>query len=313
MDKVYTRLGAAAGTSGNRRVPLKGAVLSPPYGLLAWIRGGCGTGFHLKVAAMGVGLWARRRASLREAYKLAFFPMDSVRYFEFDSLWRWIAEKRPEGRYLDVSSPRLFPALVLRDHEGLAGDLVNPDGRDLASTGEFVERLGLSSRCRLQQKKIEEIGFPANTFDLITCISVVEHIPGGGDRAAVSTLWRLLAPGGRLLITVPCASRGFEEYIDFDEYGLLPRDENGFVFGQTFYDDEALRERILAVTGFPARTAVFGEVEKGLFFRNRERKWTDPAYPFWKEPYMMATEYARFDSVKELPGVGVIAMEFRKA
>lgn len=262
---------------------------------------------------MGFGLWARRRAGLREFYELAFFPMDSVRYFEFDILWRWVVEKCPEGRYLDVSSPRIFPALVLRDHKHLIGDLVNPDGKDLSSTRELMERLGLSSRCYLQQKKIEEICFPDNSFDLITCISVVEHIPDGGDRGAVATLWRLLAPGGRLLITVPCASRGFEEHIDYNEYGLLQRDENGFVFGQTFYDDEALRERILTITGHPVRSVVSGEVEKGLFFRNRERKLIDPAYPFWREPYMMATEYIRFHSLKDLPGVGIIAMEFRKA
>ena len=313
MEKIYTRLNAAAGTSRRRLVLLKGAVLSPLYWFLARIRGGCGLGFHLRVAAMGFGLWARRGAGLREVYELAFFPMDSARYFEFDILWRWVVEKRPEGRYLDVSSPRIFPALVLRDHKDLVGDLVNPDGQDLSLTMRLMEQLGLPSRCCLHQKKTEEISFPDNTFELITCISVVEHIPEGGDRGAVSTLWRLLAPGGRLLITVPCASRGFEEHIDCNEYGLLQRDENGFVFGQTFYDDEALRERILTITGLPVRSAVFGEVEKGLFFRNRERKLMDPTYPFWREPYMMATEYSRFHTVKDLPGVGIIAMEFRKA
>ena len=312
MDKIYTRLNMVAGTSRSRLALLKGSVLSPLYWLLARIRGGCGLRVHCRVAAMGFDMLARGGGGVNEAYNLAFFPMDSARYFEFDILWQWVVEKRPEGRYLDVSSPRNFPALVLRDHKHLVGDLVNPDGQDLSLTMRLMEQLGLLSRCRLHQKKTEEISFPDNTFELITCISVVEHIPDGGDLGAVETLWRLLAPGGRLLVTVPCASRGFAEYIDYNEYGLLQRDENGFVFGQTFYDDEALRERIFTITGFPVRSAVFGEVEKGLFFRNRERKLKDPTYPFWREPYMMATEYSRFHSIKDLPGVGIIAMEFRK-
>lgn len=312
MKKIYTRLHVSPGMLRNRQVLLKGVFLSPFYWLLAWIRRGKGLGFHLRIAALGLRLWVRRRVGRSEAYWYAFFPMDSVRYLEFDILWHFLKGQRPRGRYLDVSSPRWFPILVHYAFGDLTGDFVNPDGKDLSSTEALLNRLGLSNRCHLHRENIDGMRFPDNTFDLITCISVVEHIPDGGDRIAVSTLWRLLAPGGRLLITVPVSCKGFEEYIDYDEYKLVRRDENGFVFGQYFYDDEAIHERILTVTGLPAQSAIFGEVRKGIFFRNRERKLKDPAYPFWREPYMMTAEYARFPSVKDLPGVGVIAMEFRK-
>jgi hypothetical protein len=37
-----------------------------------------------------------------------------------------------------------------------------------------------------------------------------------------------------------------------------------------------------------------------------------PFYPFWREPYMMATEYKSFTSIDELPGEGVVMLEFIK-
>jgi SAM-dependent methyltransferase len=54
--------------------------------------------------------------------------------------------------------------------------------------------------------------FPTGTFDLILCISTVEHIGlpiygqrefPHGDTLAMRHMRRLLAPGGRLLLTVP--------------------------------------------------------------------------------------------------------------
>jgi SAM-dependent methyltransferase len=54
--------------------------------------------------------------------------------------------------------------------------------------------------------------FPTGTFDLILCISTVEHIGlpiygqrefPHGDTLAMRHMRRLLAPGGRLLVTVP--------------------------------------------------------------------------------------------------------------
>ena len=37
-----------------------------------------------------------------------------------------------------------------------------------------------------------------------------------------------------------------------------------------------------------------------------------PLYPFWRESYMMATEYRYFKTIDELPGEGVVMLEFVK-
>lgn len=40
-------------------------------------------------------------------------------------------------------------------------------------------------------------------FDLIICLDVLEHLPLGDQEPAIAGLYRLLKPGGQLLLTVP--------------------------------------------------------------------------------------------------------------
>lgn len=49
---------------------------------------------------------------------------------------------------------------------------------------------------------LSEIGFPDATFDLVTCISVLEHIPPPHDRRALRELLRVLKPGGLFVLTL---------------------------------------------------------------------------------------------------------------
>jgi SAM-dependent methyltransferase len=139
---------------------------------------------------------------------------------------------------------------------------------------------------------------------------VVEHIPD--DRAALQKIWALLKPGGRFILTVPCAARTWEQYIDRDEYGLYGGGNGDRFFWYRCYDAALLEERIFSVTGKPRVSRIFGEREAGLFLKNTELKRTNRFYPFWREPYMIAQEYTWFESVEVLPGEGVIAMEFVK-
>jgi hypothetical protein len=142
---------------------------------------------------------------------------------------------------------------------------------------------------------------------------VLEHIPPAHTRQALADMWCMLKPGGRLLLSVPCARVAFDEYINFNEYGLLDADEQGFVFGQRFFDDALVRSQIYSVTGTPSRAAVFGELAGGEFFENRQQKLDNPDYPYWQEPLIMAKGFCRHDRIDHLPGLGVVAMEFVKA
>jgi SAM-dependent methyltransferase len=49
--------------------------------------------------------------------------------------------------------------------------------------------------------RLEELPWAQSTFDLITCLDVIEHTPD--DRAALAELRRVCRPGGWMLVTVP--------------------------------------------------------------------------------------------------------------
>jgi SAM-dependent methyltransferase len=49
--------------------------------------------------------------------------------------------------------------------------------------------------------RLEELPWEAATFDLITCLDVIEHTPD--DRLTLAELRRVSKPGGWLLLTVP--------------------------------------------------------------------------------------------------------------
>lgn len=253
-----------------------------------------------------------RRKDIRFIFPLLVFPLDSVRYFEFDSMWQSLKHHAPTGSYLDISSPRLFPAFLMYKFSTLKATLINPDSKDLEVTRSLMDACGVGERCRYFCQPVGDFDGQNDQFDTITCISVIEHIPADGDTLAVKKMWSLLKPGGRLFLSVPCAKEAFIEYMDFHEYGLLREDSNGFFFGQQFFDVPLLQKRIYNITGNPVRYSICGEKKAGSFILNRAQKASDTAYPLWREPYTTALDYRWFDSVSDLPGWGVISMEFLK-
>lgn len=250
----------------------------------------------------------QRTIRARQVLDLLVNPMDSFRYFEFDFAWRAVSELPRLVDYLDVSSPRLFPLVVLRYRAGMTAHLLNPDGEDLALTRSLASDMGLGAGACFHGDVIESSDLVEESVDVITCISVLEHIRDDVD--ALSAMWRLLRPGGQLILTVPCAAAATEEYLDVDPYGLSGTESDGCYFGQRFYDADLLHRQIYSVVGHPAKSAVYGEKIAGSFAANRHEKLANGDYPYWRESFMMAKDYRYFDSVSELPGCGVIAMKF---
>lgn len=313
LKRVYSDLLAdikVVRRSGGKLHWLRGAMLALYFWGVAHALRAPGLKVHRDAAIVGLRLLLRsgRRSRLPQAYSLMFSPMDSVRYFEFDFARR-AAGSLDIGRYLDVSSPRLFPLLLLSKNRKLRAEMVNPDAKDLNVTRRLFVECGVAERCQFHECVVEELPFESESFDTITCISVLEHIPG--DQAALEKMWELLKPGGRLLLSVPCAAEAFEEFVNVDEYSLLAKDENGFVFGQRFYDRKLLEERVLAVTGDPVCSAVYGERRCGTFFADRREKLRG-YHSFWREPYEMGRQYRYYSRIEELPGIGVVGMEFVK-
>ncbi|MCL0030157.1 class I SAM-dependent methyltransferase [Thermodesulfovibrionales bacterium] len=236
--------------------------------------------------------------------------MDSTRYFEFHEVLKLLAHV-PFYKYLDVASPRLIPLMLLLQNRNANVDIINPDRHDIQESERLADALGLIGRCTFTNSTIEMVNYAAETFDLITCISVLEHIPV--DRKAIEMMWSLLRPGGRLILTLPCMAQPLEQYISRNDYGVLSPGSDGYTFWQRYHDDVRLHEVIFNITGLPIKMAVYGERSHGLFYRNASMKRLLGAlYPFWRESYMMAKEYRYFQTISDLPGEGVIMLEFVK-
>jgi SAM-dependent methyltransferase len=86
-------------------------------------------------------------------------------------------------------------------------------GRTLEELGRYGEVHGLElnpeaaeiararGRGEVVVGRLEELPWDDGTFDLITCLDVIEHTPD--DRATLHELRRVCRPGGWLLVTVP--------------------------------------------------------------------------------------------------------------
>jgi SAM-dependent methyltransferase len=288
-----------------------GSALFPLYWLGARRHGLPGLRFAIDSFRLGLRslLGKNSDISYGEIYHMLFAPVESTRYFEFGLAWDFLSDI-PISRYLDVSSPRLFPLALMTRRRQVAVELINPNHEDLKATAGLVRACGLADRCTLRGCTIEETPLNPSTFDLITSLSVVEHIPA--DKNAVQKMWDLLKPGGRLVLSVPCAATAEQQYINVDQYGLQRPDEEGFFFLQYVYNDNLLEERFYSVVGRPARHGIYGEKQPGSLRRGLNMKWSGGSYPRWREPYIMAQDFRLYQTLADLPGEGVIVMEFLK-
>jgi len=77
--------------------------------------------------------------------------------------------------------------------------------------------------------------FPDDSFDRVFSVSVLEHIPDDGDTRTGQEIARVLAPGGRAVLTF--------------EWGPLFVPWCDFPVGGRIYDTEAVMERIVEPSG----------------------------------------------------------------
>jgi SAM-dependent methyltransferase len=68
----------------------------------------------------------------------------------------------------------------------------------------------------------EKLPFPDQTFQYVTCVEVLEHVPSDLRHVAFREMHRVLRPGGRLIMTVPHA--GWFAWLDSNNMRLrFPR------------------------------------------------------------------------------------------
>ena len=240
-------------------------------------------------------------------------PVSIVRYFEFPFVIKAIDWKAAKA-CLDISSPRLFPIYLAKKFPHLKLEISNPDNNDLNETATQLRTLGSSCKINYVSYDATSLPYLDNSFDVITSISVIEHIPDRGDSLAIKEMWRVLKPGGKLVFTVPCAKLYYEEWRENDVYQLGNTKKDNKYFFQRFYDKSTLKNRLFHEIGFePTLIEVFGEKVKGTFDCYIKRWIKFGLKETIKDPYYIVRDYKHFDDINMLPGIGICGLIFEKS
>ena len=287
-----------------------GSIFAPVCAIIAASRGTPGMQVHRTVSNMALRWLVKNRVPSirRHLLNLVSNPIVLTRYQEFDFAWRHVPAKI--DTYLDVSSPIVLPLKVIEKQVHIRATLLNPDKSDLATTEQLIDAGGLRARCTTSDELIGSLAFKDSKFDLITCLSVLEHIPE--NKQAVQKMWQLLRPGGTLIITVPCSAHAYELHTSSDHYGLLITDKRGYAFLEYLYDDQLLQDYLFSVTGIPDSIEIYGELKPGFLRKELLRRWGGNYTRFWAEPLLMGSEFRRFEKLADLPGEGVICLSWVK-
>jgi ubiquinone/menaquinone biosynthesis C-methylase UbiE len=111
-----------------------------------------------------------------------------------------LAQLQPGEKVLDVGCGTGSLAITAK---GKAGASVEIYGRDAAP--EMIDRARQKAAkagvaIDFQAGVVEALDFPEDTFDVVLSSFMVHHLPGGLKAKAFAEIYRVLKPGGRLLV-----------------------------------------------------------------------------------------------------------------
>lgn len=197
---------------------------------------------------VGAKLLLHRR--VQPALRLLIAPVNYWRDVEYQLVWD-AANFRATDRILDIGSPKLLSLFLAKR---LGATVIATDIEDY-----FVDTYRLLGKCeRLSSNRFRvcvedgrKLSFANGSFSKTYAISVVEHIPEDGDTQCVQEMARVLAKGGRCLITVPFAPVSRVDYQDANFYwaGSSQPGDDGRVFFQRRYSEEDLYSRLITPSG----------------------------------------------------------------
>ena len=156
----------------------------------------------LLVALEGAAQAGRVPASLPEIgqyLQVCRWPFRRLEYaFALDVL---LAHLRPGDRYLDAGSG-VTPLANVFAKRGVDAHSCDYNAGLIEQLRNFQPGRIYGADVGYSAQDLTRLSFPDASFDAISCISVLEHIPAPSDQRAIAELLRVLKPGGVLALTL---------------------------------------------------------------------------------------------------------------
>ena len=208
---------------------------------------------------MRLGGQLLRRGRWSRGFRYLIVPVNFWRRLEYELVFGE-GDFQPSDRVLDIGSPKLLSLYLA---ETLQARITATD-----IEGYFIDEYELlrsmrgipSQRLRLSVEDGRKLSFPDSSFEKVYSISVVEHIPEDGDSQCLREISRVLAPGGRCLLTVPFWPESRTDYrrgSDFYWAGSSVTGPAGGVFFQRRYSERDLHDRLVDPSGLRLRKLMF--------------------------------------------------------
>jgi ubiquinone/menaquinone biosynthesis C-methylase UbiE len=154
-------------------------------------------------------------------------------------------------RVMDIGSGTSVFPLFLHSTTGALVHCMDFD-RSVLKLKDYADKCGLGESLRNGTLVIEQFSslplpYPDGYFDALSCISTIEHSPEESDTQSMLELIRLVRKGGRLVFTVPIASRHSDIYTNADVYNRKFGGDP--VFYERHYDRTSIYERLIRPSG----------------------------------------------------------------
>ena len=250
-------------------------------------------------------------SSLRLKHR--FLPLNYERCFELPWVWSVLKSvSKNDVSYLDIGSGGESPLpTYVSKHKNWNVSVIDKFSWVLAQE-DFYKKLPFPKAKTFKVEVVDLFDFKKDnneSYDVITCISVIEHFEGGSDSDAIEIIYDLLKPGGLLILTTPL-NEGYhkEFYVKKDVYGDVYAEKS--VYYQRHYSVKSFEERIISRRrweeieriyfgdyGFRAFENLFARMPKAIrvfyrFFMPSLAKLfiSSNTYPISKENMSMNTE-----------------------
>jgi ubiquinone/menaquinone biosynthesis C-methylase UbiE len=232
---------------------------------------------------LGLKTLIKKRKVTSRILEIILIPVAFWRCIENIVVFNDLQIKKTD-KVLDIGSPKIL-SLFIAKHIGATVYATDVFDYFLEYCKSFADVLGVLDKNYFTH--IEDgtkLKFKKNFFDKIFSVSVIEHIPRNGDTKAIKEMSRVLKPGGKLAITIPCGTQFVSEYRPGKKfYYSVEGKVSKKVFYQRIYSEKEIFKRIIAPSGlnllkinyFGERIKPFGKPLFKFF-----PVWTGPLHPF---------------------------------